>query len=168
MVGFIIIILMVMIIGVIFLGISLRKSVQGSGVEATDAEISNFMSASLGYVTDCAKDYEPNYRTIEDVIDDCYAKRSCADGRKTCDVLNKTYSEILPNFKPAGSQISAYRMNFYYLQNASADVGESERLDMGFYSGNMDTCQSRKAGMTSISIGEGYIAEVLEVCLKEA
>lgn len=167
MVGFIIIILMVMIIGVIFLGISLRKSMMG-GVEATDAEIANFLSALNGYKTDCAKDYEPNYRVMEEVIADCYGNGECLDGRKSCEVLNKTYSDVLQSFKPAGRQISAYSVNFYYMANSSAPISDGQKLDFGFYSGETAMCKSKRAGRADISLGSsGDIVQVLEICLIE-
>ena len=79
-IGFIVIVLMVIIVGIIFLGISLRKGTRE--VVAVDAELANFLSASSSYVTDCAKDYEPNYGKLGDVVEDCYNNdRKCLDGK---------------------------------------------------------------------------------------
>jgi hypothetical protein len=164
-VGFIVIVLMVMIVGVIFLGISLRK--QPTAI-ATDAEISNFLITSGKYTTDCAKDYEPNYRDLQEVIADCYQNKLCLDERNTCFVLNKTLSEMLKNFRPSGKVLSYYRASFYYTENIS-DSSESRKTIFGneISSGEASSCISKKAGRNYINLASGYAVEELEVCLED-
>jgi hypothetical protein len=163
-VGFIVIILMVMIIGVIFLGISLKKQ---PTITATDSEIANFLVTSARYTSDCAKDYEPNYREIGEVIADCYQNSACLDGRTTCLVLNKTYTEMLTNFRPSGKVLSYYKLSFYYVQNLTQTASEGTSFANEVTFGNSSGCASKRAGRNYISLasGNGYALEQLEVCL---
>lgn len=166
-VGFIVIVLMVMILGVILLGLSLRKGQYE--VIATDSEIANFLSASAEYKTTCALDYEPHYRILGDVAVDCYSNdRACLDGRKSCSVLNDTYKEIIANFRPGGTPLVYYKLSFYYQANLNESLGEAHRFGDIIESGNISKCSSKRAGRNDISIGgEGNIIELLEVCLAE-
>lgn len=163
-VGFIVIILMVMIIGVIFLGISLKKQ---PTVEATDSEIANFLVTSARYTSDCAKDYEPNYREMIDVISDCYQNSACLDARTVCSVLNQTYTEMLINFRPSGKVLSYYKLSFYYVQNMTQTPADGTRFANEISFGNSSGCASKRAGRNYISLpsGTGYALEQLEVCL---
>ena len=163
-IGFIVIILMVMIIGVIFLGFSLKKQ---PTVEATDSEIANFLVTSARYTSDCAKDYEPNYREMSDVISDCYQNSACLDGRTTCFVLNKTYTEMLTNFRPSGKVLNYYKLSFYYVQNITQTVADGTKFANEVAFGNSSGCASKRAGRNYISLssGNGYALEQLEVCL---
>jgi hypothetical protein len=166
-IGFIIIILMVMIVGVIFLGLSLRKG--NYEVVAVDAEIANFLSASAAYKTDCALDYEPNYRTLGEVAVDCYNNnRACLNEKNSCEVLNSSYKDILKNFRPGGKPTSYYKLSFYYQVNISESLGDARRFGDIIEKGNSSLCVSRRAGKNDISLGgQGNIVELLEVCLAE-
>jgi hypothetical protein len=158
-----VIIVMVMIIGVIFLGIFLRKN---KPIVTIDAEISNFLISSAAYTSDCAQDYEPNYRSVEELAVACYAAKGCLDGRNSCDVLRDFYNEMLPKLRPAGT-INSYKMNFAFLQEGN----ESEALPTPFLSiksAGIDvtqTCSSTRAGRNIISISGGDIIQELELCL---
>lgn len=163
-VGFIIIILMVMIIGVIFLGISLRPKI---GVIATDSEISNFLITSLEYRTDCAKDYEPNYLYLRDIVSECYSSNiKCLDGQNPCLILNKTYSEMMTNFRPSGKVLSYYKLGFYYLTNLSMPILTGTKFGSEIIWGNASSCSSKRAARKETSLNPpGGIVEQLEVCL---
>ena len=162
-VGFVVIILLVVIIGVIFLGISLRKS---SEVITTDARIANFLSASFDYKTSssCYQESEPFYRSLGDTAKDCYAQIGgstsaiCPNGETPCSFLNMTYTEMLSRFMPAGT-LNYYKLSFTY--NSSAAEKTFQKIEWGASS----KCISRKAGRNYISLGSGeeIIAE-LDIC----
>lgn len=163
-IGFIVIILMVMIIGVIFLGIAIKPK---GGVIATDSEIANFLITSLEFRTDCAKDYEPNYLYLKEVVSECYSSNTqCLDGRDVCFVLNKTYSEMLTNFRPSGKVLSYYKLGFYYLANLSRPISTGTKFGTEIVWGNSSTCSSKRAARKETSLNPpGGIVEQLEVCL---
>lgn len=160
MTGFIIIVVMVMVIGVIFLGISLRKH---QPVVTIDAEISNFLIASDSMTSDCAQTYEPNYRTLEELAIDCYSLKTCLDSRNACDVLKAAYNDLLPRFKSSGT-INSYKLNYYFEQsNNNSESRPSAFLSVGTTTNQ--NCSSRRAGRNVISISGGDIAQELELCL---
>jgi hypothetical protein len=161
-VGFVIIILLVMIIGVIFLGISLKPKPHSIAV---DAEISNFLITSAKYTSSCAKDYEPNYRTLGDLVADCYQNIACLDGTSSCNLLNQTYSEMLKSYRPSGRVLSYSKLSFYYLENASAPVERGTKFGSEIIFGNSSTCVSKRYGRNYISLSQGSAVEQLEVCL---
>jgi hypothetical protein len=160
MTGFVIIVVMVMIIGVIFLGIFLRKA---KPINVIDSEMSNFLLSSSSLTTSCAQGYEPNYRTLENLAVDCYKGSSCLDGRNPCDVLEEIYQELLPKFRPAGT-ISYYKLYFSFIQSGN----ETEVVPDSFISissGSISSCTSKRSGRNMISISGGDIVEQLDICL---
>jgi hypothetical protein len=161
-VGFIVIILLVMIIGVIFLGIALKPK---GGVVTIDAELSNFLTAAGKYTSDCARDYQPNYRSVNDLVSDCYNGFSCLDLRKACDVLNSTYAGMLENFRPGSSELSYYSLAIKYVQNASVEFEEGVGFGYIIFKGNPLDCASKRAGRSYISLSSGQALVQLEVCL---
>lgn len=162
-VGFILIVMLVVIVAVIFLGIALRKNNPNI---ATDAEISNFLTASAQYTTDCYMNSIPNYRRINDLEKDCYYRNfeqvKCMAGMNACDVLNKTYSDMLTEFRPGGKVLSYYKMDFYY----SSGSGEKTPFGSDIVFGNLSGCLSRRGATVEISGNEdkSRIVTEIDVC----
>lgn len=162
MTGFVIIIVMVMIIGVIFLGISLRKH---PSVVTIDAEISNFLIASDSMTSSCAQTYEPNYRTLEELAIDCYSAKACLDSRNSCDVLKEYYDQLLPKFKSAGT-VKSYEMSYYFQQaNNDSETRPSSFLIINSGPITNKTCSSTRASRNTISLTGGEITQELEICM---
>ena len=88
MIGFGLIIVVVAVILLIFLGFALRKP----PVKVESYEVESFIQASLQYTTDCRNNLE--YRSIQDLIFDCYNKEKCLDERESCDVLKSNLKKI--------------------------------------------------------------------------
>ncbi len=91
-IGLVMIVVLIVIAGMIFLGISLRKE---KGVVQNDAEIMNFLSASLKITTNCSVSFEPSYLDSEGLIKACFYRNKCLSGENPCDLLNNTYGNIL-------------------------------------------------------------------------
>jgi len=164
-VGFVVIILMVMVIGTIFLGLSLRKS---KPVVAIDAELSNFLIASASITTECAKDYESDYKSLGDVMEYCYSNnRQCYDGRKSCEILNETYRAILGNFRPGGTNLKYYRVSFYFQDSLNESLEDSgiKFTDDIFY-GNSSGCSSRRGARNYIPVSGGSLVPDMDLCLE--
>jgi len=172
-VGFVVIILIVMIIGVIFLGIWFRASKQG-GVFVESAEISNFLSASLGYTTECYKDNAYDFKNLGDVVLYCYNNDAvnCPEAENSCAYVNKTYGAMLEKFKPAGI-LSYYSLTASYrvLKNESSGSGEENEAQTGISApfikiakGDSSKCVTKIGGQSPIDAGEGDIMVTLETC----
>ena len=176
-VGFVIIVLMVMIIGVIFLGIWIRASKSG-GVAVESAELSNFLSASMSYTTECYKDSAVDYKKISEMIKFCDTNQAitCPNGTTTaCSYLSSTYDSMLKRLRPAG--ILAYYKLSIYFEPEKVEAGESEVEDtttptksrniVEVKSGNSADCGVRRAGKSPIDAEGGNYIVKLETCEKK-
>jgi len=98
--GFVLIVVLVTIIGLVFLSFSIGKD---RPKKQTSAEISNLLEAVMYYTTDCAINYVPQYREIQDLMKDCYNDPSqrCLSGNISCDVKDaKTKFSFRPTQGP--------------------------------------------------------------------
>ena len=156
-VGFVIIILIVVIAGVIFLGIFLRNS---KPISTESFEIANFLSASLSYTTLCYKDSPGDYKTLGDLADYCSSgvRLTCPTNKTACSVLNETYSDMLSKFKPAGT-LSYYQLSLSY------NNSETQHTFMTIESGTRTSCTSRISGNSQIEAQDGKIIVDLMTCL---
>ncbi|MEN9626595.1 MAG: hypothetical protein RL557_923 [archaeon] len=94
--GFVIIVLIVSVIGVIFLSIAFSKSTVS---EQHSAEISHLLSSSMYVTSSCAINYVPQYRDMQDLIKECYKDPDrtcfagmCAEGDFGAVVLEKDFT----------------------------------------------------------------------------
>jgi len=163
-IGFVIIVVIVAVIGVIFLGIYLRPQ---PIVQTKDVEINNLLISSSKYTTDCYKDAEPNYRTLEDLVLDCYQFKRCGDGISSCVILNQTYSELLSKVWLTSNfgAVRYYEIKAYYQGNLT-DAGTKKPEFFKLESGNFSGCITTKAGqkITSLSNPEESVITELKVC----
>jgi len=159
-VGFIVIILLVIIVGVIFLGISLRDKKE---VVTKDAELATFLSASQGYTTECYKDSVPYYRNLGELVRDCFRQTSivCPENRNTCDIVNKTYSEMLSKFMPSGV-LNYYKMSIYYQSNNNETNSAKTKVVEDIVFGDSNKCSNKRIGRSDIP---GDITVELEICV---
>jgi len=91
MIGFVLIIVLVAVIGLIFLGLSLRNP-QKEIVESYEVE--SFIQSFLQYTTDCGN-YRENYLPLQKLISACVDGEICLDERESCTVLSSTLTEII-------------------------------------------------------------------------
>lgn len=164
-IGFVLIILIFVIATVIFLGFSLRKSNPNI---ATDAELTNFMLASSEYTTECYLNAVPEYRKIKDLESDCFYRNfeavKCPNMKNACDVLNKTYADMLKEFRPGGRALSYYKLDFY-LQKKDSE----ERVFFGpaIVYGSVSGCLTKRGAKSLIEAGKDNIVAEIEVCEKD-
>ena len=117
-VGFMIIVVLVIIVGVVFLGVFLR---QDNKVVTDDAEMENFLVSSLRYTSDCYRNEETKFKTLGELMSDCYKSRTCSNGKNACEVLNKNYADVLKIVKESNSfgGVESLKLRFYSTLNAS-------------------------------------------------
>ena len=147
-----------MILGVIFLGISLRNKEKPVFVE--DAELGNFLSSTLKYTTDCYKDHDSDFKTLEELASMCYLGTTvnCPNGKTSCKVLEEDFKALLEVYKPAGI------VQYSYLSMLYNDSSKHERF-LNLSLGNQTLCSSKRATRQEIDASKGSIIAELEVCL---
>ena len=163
MIGFVVIVLLVVVIGVVFLGILLRKSERVAG---RDAEISSFLESSMKYTSNCALSYEPDYDTLQDLITDCYKGRKCIDGNHSCDVLNSSYSVILEKTWLVGEArpVKAYSFNVSFY--SSYDNSSKEGI-LYLEKGIFEECSAERGSEYIQAAYEGVVHTEMSVCYQE-
>ncbi len=134
-VGFVVIVVLVVIIGVIMLGIGLRKG--DSTVEQDSGEIYRFLESAMQYTTECAISYEPAFSSLGDLIEECNSNsgRICVNGEGVCDVLNRDIKEILEGSWKVGEDrpIKGYIFSSSY--DSGAEVDEIVKIEGGVCEG---------------------------------
>ena len=167
-VGFILIVVIVVVIGLFLLVFYLRQE----PVERQSSDIQNFLQSSMRYTTSCAINYAPEYSSIEDLIKSCYKNENqeCVDERKVCEAVNETLSELVPEslqVDPEG-KINAYSMFIYYedISEADEENGSKEEIQkqeiLRLSEGN---CTGSKTGAEHlIAYHPGSIVASIEIC----
>jgi len=159
-VGFVLIVVLVVVIGVIFLGISLRKA---HPVSVKDAELSSFLESGMRYTSECAVSYEPDYDNMQDLIKSCYNNRNCRNNLSACDVLNLTYTEMLKASFPVGEDrpVKAHILNISFKSMGNNTPPEEILL---IKSGEYGNC-SIERGAESVQAGfNGNIYTRMSLC----
>lgn len=112
MVGFVIIVLFVIIIGVVFLGFSLRQ--KSTSIQHQDAQMLDIMQAMLAF-SSCDSQ-------VSDLIRDCYKRpdKEC-NNVKVCEYLEELFSDILE--KTQGKEIADA-----FIQGYQLNISNSETL----------------------------------------
>ena len=113
MVGFILIIILVVVIFVVFLAVTLRKK---DSSEIEDVNLVNFLESVKKYTSDCKEGREANFYSIGELTGECYKDSLCSDGRKTCEVLENDFQNILEKVFPVSEvgPYKYYKLDIYY------------------------------------------------------
>lgn len=160
-VGFVIVMVLVSIVILILLGLSLSN--EPGSVNSKDIE--QFLQSSLEYTSTCAIRYVPDYARIGELVDSCRQHETCTDGRNACDVLNSTFSEIIPVGLHIGpeSPFIGYMLNITYSVNKSQEIPQTT-LYLGL--GNCTGASRRGASIVLPGESEGLNYVALEACSK--
>lgn len=167
-VGFVLIVLVVTIIGVIFLTLTIGR---GEPEKHTSVEISNLLQSAMYFTTDCAINFIPQYREGQDLIKECYKdpNQKCVNGKTVCDVLKPTLEEVIDKGLDVGEENpnKAYKLNIYY--SPLEELEQSEEV-LYIEKGVFVNCSSITGGSHTISVSRfayGTISIELEVCRAE-
>lgn len=158
--GFVIIVVLVSIVGLLFLSLMLGR---GESTLENNAEISYFLDASMYYTTECVINFIPQYQNLEDLIKKCYEGNICLNQIDSCRILNETFKDIIQKGLKIGvdSPNKAYTLNIYYAEENSTEPSY-EILTIA--EGEFKACNSKTGGVVSRSYGRGHIETELEVC----
>lgn len=158
-VGFVAIVLVVVVIGLLFLSFSLQPS-----VPQKSTEISSFLDSAMQYTTDCAIGYQPNYLSLKDLIADCYAQAGaqCLNGKEVCSYLNQTIAGILDASYPIGTESNkkGYQFGSVYALNTT----NSNQTDVISISAGNCSSNSYQEGDYFFSLYPGVITTTLRIC----
>lgn len=110
MVGFVVIVVLVVVIGLVFLMISIRPS--ATQTAETSVVLDSFFKSVMYYTTDCQIP-EGTVRNIESLITRCANNEMCSDERESCAVLEQNLKNLLNNsfVVGKGSYARYYKMN---------------------------------------------------------
>jgi len=119
-VGFVLIVIIVMVAGLVFLLISAKNS----KAESQSSDLDNFISSILIYTSDCAPIFTPNYDNIRDLIVSCNEGSKCKNLNKdSCEYLNETLKMILEDYVSTRNDVS-----YYKLEITSNNTGEIKQI----------------------------------------
>ena len=167
-VGFVLIVLVVSIVGVIFLAITLGSP---EPERQNSVEVSNLLEASMYHTTNCAVNYVPQYRSIQDLIKECYKDRSgnsreCLGGGDVCEQLQTDLQSVLSESLNVGEDgvNRGYNIDIYFTSDDEEDPND---LILQFNEGSFVECSAIVGGGHPIpvsSFGFGRIETELKVC----
>jgi len=161
--GFVLIIIIVSIVGLIFLGFLVGR---GEPIKQESVQVSNLLASSMYYTSDCAVNYVPNYKSGQDLIKSCWSTDFCLDERSACSALNSTMKEIIGESLDVSPDKpnKAYELNIYY---KSLDEAVADQSILILEEGDYKNCSSQIGGSHSIHIAgitPGIINVELDVC----
>jgi len=132
--GFVIIVLIVIIMGVVFFAFSLRRPSQA--IDAKKPELSDLIQAMLSYTTECK--IGVSEQNIRELIRECYNNplKICGNGNngneQVCSVLNTNLETMLDQF--LGKDIAQADVHGYVLNISNAQ--QITNIENGQLEGN--------------------------------
>ena len=170
--GFVIIVALVIIVGVIFLGIKMNQN--NTPQQYKDSNLMNFLTASSKYTSICFENHEP--LTLNDLKEKCYNAQKCSSENgdvNSCILLNDTYSEMLNKSWQiyADSPIRYYELKINYRSTCNDSNTANPASELKISAGNSSQCSTgMKTGQESFPIsgsGEECIVTDLKICEKD-
>ncbi len=120
-VGFVLIVVIVVIALLVFMVIKAGSPTKVYESVTTD----NIITGIMLVTTQCKTNLNTDYRTIGDLLEDCYNNKRCQNIEKnSCDVLNQTLKEILDNVLDIEAMINAYEINYTFF----SEEGSEEKI----------------------------------------
>jgi hypothetical protein len=116
-VGFVLIVVLIVIVGVIFLGISLRKE---KPVLRESEIIYQFLESSMEQTTDCKTTEKATFIGLDSLIRDCHETNTeCTNGKRACELSQEIFREILNNTWQVGEDYpyKGYLLEAVYFVN---------------------------------------------------
>lgn len=158
--GFVLIVVIVMVIGLIFLSFSIGK---GEVKKGGSTEISNLLEAAMSYTTDCS--INEGYKELGDLIKSCYDNEKCYDKRESCEVVDKTLRKIITGSLVIGedSVNKAYNLSVYYSEINSTIKDEKIKVVEGVFA-NCTSKTGASVSLVSNSLASGVINVEVEIC----
>lgn len=155
-VGFILIVVIVVIIGLFLLVFYLRQT----PISYKSANVENFLRSSMHYTSNCVISIEP--LNMQDLIKSCYKNDRCIEGGMACDVLENALSELVHESWSVGEKtVNSYFLDVYYEEKTGNKTSITEEI-LSLKDGN---CTGSKTGAEHyFHYGRGNIHADMEIC----
>ena len=153
--GFVIIVLIVIIIGLVFFAFSLRRA--GQGPEPQQAELDDFRDTMLKYTTDC--EIGMKNQSIRELARQCnnYPSKTCQgiqNNKNVCDFLQETSEKMLQDTLGKQAQIANAYVHGYKYNITGQEPEPLVLIEEGNQTGNFF------ASSTFIPSGQGSDIQV--------
>ena len=160
--GFIMIIILITIIGLVILGITLAN--QTKKQPRTSIEITDYLQAAMYQTTNSTKIHPQDYLNIQKLIKECYKKNKCRNNIDPCKHLNQTLSDLTQKSFQTGqsASIKAYKINIYY-KNTNEEQPNEEILTIT--NQNLTNCTTKLSGDKAIPMRGENIKIDMQLCL---
>jgi hypothetical protein len=161
--GFVIIIIIVCVIGLIFLSLSIGRM---KSPKESSIEISNLIEASMLHTTDCAISFVPQYQSIQELIVKTYddGSQKCMNEKTVKEELQASLKKLFDSGLAIGenSVNKGYNSEIYY---QDLKIDNPRNVLANFSGGNFANCSSIITGDDIIPSGDyGTLSLELEVC----
>lgn len=126
MVGFVMVMVLVVVIFLVFLGITLRNP---ESSERKSEIIYQFLDSLMEQTTECALNQGTNFLTLDDLVRECYNSNSeCETGEDSCEILNRTLIDAMDNSWKVGPDYpyKGYELQAAYLPDATGQQPSEE------------------------------------------
>jgi hypothetical protein len=121
-VGFVVIVVLVLVIGLVFLVFTLRNQEAPSNLKSVN--IQQFLESTMEYTTTCAISYEPAFSKLSALIQECHSGLStCISGDRPCSLARETLKEIIDSsfFIDEEAARKGYEFSSVYVSNTTED-----------------------------------------------
>lgn len=155
-VGFVLIVVIVVIIGLFLLVFYLRQEPTIS----KSANVENFLISSMLCTTDCTLSIEP--LDLQDLIKSCYKNDRCTNGIMACDMLRTEIDKIVrESWIKDEKTVNTYSIDIYYEEKTANETITSEEI-LSLREGN---CTGDRTGADNFfHYGKGNIIIAMEIC----
>lgn len=160
-VGFVLIVVIVVVIGLILLVFYLRQP----SIRTKSLNVQNFLQASMLYTTSCYLSIEP--LDLQELIKSCYKSERCSNEEMACEVLNETLSELAHEswLVSPDKPENAYSMDIYYAEDEEGEYEKKEVVRDEILSLQEGNCTGSKTGAEHFfKYEKGNIFVTMEIC----
>lgn len=127
MMGFVLIVLVVIIIGVVFFAFSIRRTEDGA-LEHKSGEMSHMLDAMLKCKTICNVSRMP--QPLDKVVRMCLTDEQCENGDDPCEIANDTFTEMLDEFLGTETSIVKRAIHGYNLSFSQGGIPISKMASL--------------------------------------
>lgn len=125
MVGFGLIIIIVAVIILVFFGFLVREKPQ----DIQSKEVESFIQTILPYTTECSINYDYNYQTFQELVNECKKGSICLNGKGACQELENTAKGIVEESWDVGleSQYKGYEFDIKFQDTSLISLKEGNQ-----------------------------------------
>lgn len=157
-VGFVLIVVIVVVIGLFLLVFYLRQPT----LETKSLNVQNFLQASMLYTTECSLSID--FLELQELTKSCKENEICKNGKPACEVLNTTLSQLIYTSWAVSEEkpVKAYSLNLAYEEKIRNETLSEDILNLE--KGNCTGSSSRAGAEHFLYHMSGNIVIAMEIC----